>query len=1352
MAEKCIVTIKEEQQHQQQCPSPLGEIKNDSVTALTGTPTTIITSSIPSATTAISLPSTTTVSASSTPTQSGTIDCDDDDQEENGGKPREKGCYAWFYSTNHGVVVGHSTGNQIHLETPALEEKSNGGMNLAKPKRLSDEFYSADDDYDEDDDDEMIGGGEDGGIGISSSSSGSSSLTGISKSVGGDGDCEAHASLNEIKNLSITNGGAELGEDRYEQDENSISDPIYISEETSSCSSGHQRIIAEEASVKAQETEEPSRQHPEQPLGMEQEEIPEDEGVAALEDNLEDDEDDEVDEDDPHDVQSIDAIERRDFEQEQKLTGGIIIKNSALIPDNHRLNLEVINSFSRNRNDALAKKSQSESGKVQLITTPTSSRHAYKNCCNNPSSSNSTSNREQNSNSTTKSTVKVNLSASLDSYCAASESVNGPDMADGPSCSSSMASSSSSSASSSSKTHNRQQQQQLDAIFNSNSNDSLSSDRSIFIPNLQALKASAKDCPTAPSSSGVNEPGTSSSSSSSPSPSSASCSAGPSTSGATKAPSDCSLSSCATSVIKQTGECSKNINHHPIPSTSTSSSSLFSFSCPFGSADRETGEGCSNGNVSLRRFPSNGSNFADNIADEVEPSSSSHRIRQPQLHHEHNHMEDPLLEPSELSMPPELAASASVVDHECDEDNWADCEEGSDEEICTCRDYTDDEGNGTTGAGGHASSEDELPSRDVDLSSFTHMDAAEDILAHDPSTGGSGSAANTSGNNAQTPRLHRKRKLTENRILFGSGGCRTSTGGMSETTGGLGSHCDSPSTESLNYNSRKRLALDSTSSPRTVRSPSNLASTPTTSSALGERKTPRSVIPTKDNPPPELNEWLLQFQRWTPVERLVAVDMLIERCEPTQVRHMMKVIEPQFQRDFISLLPKEVALQVLSYLDPKDLLRAAQTCRSWRFLADDNLLWKEKCKEANIVMDVTGGDRPKRGRAGNMPPISSPWKAAYMRQHIIEMNWRSRPIRTAKVLKGHDDHVITCLQFCGNRIVSGSDDNTLKVWSAITGKCLRTLVGHTGGVWSSQMSGNIIISGSTDRTLKVWNAETGQLLHTLYGHTSTVRCMHLHGNKVVSGSRDATLRVWDVDEGTCLHVLVGHLAAVRCVQYDGRLVVSGAYDYMVKVWNPERQECLHTLQGHTNRVYSLQFDGVHVVSGSLDTSIRVWEAETGSCKHALMGHQSLTSGMELRSNILVSGNADSTVKVWDIITGQCLQTLSGPNKHQSAVTCLQFNSRFVITSSDDGTVKLWDVKTGEFIRNLVALESGGSGGVVWRIRANDTKLICAVGSRNGTEETKLLVLDFDVEENLRNHPETWTSERESSSSSSASSL
>ncbi|KAI5734550.1 hypothetical protein M8J77_007849 [Diaphorina citri] len=332
-----------------------------------------------------------------------------------------------------------------------------------------------------------------------------------------------------------------------------------------------------------------------------------------------------------------------------------------------------------------------------------------------------------------------------------------------------------------------------------------------------------------------------------------------------------------------------------------------------------------------------------------------------------------------------------------------------------------------------------------------------------------------------------------------------------------------------------------------------------------------SPIPSKDNPPVEIVNWLQQFQGWSNAERILAIGQLIDSCEPTQIRHMMQLIEPQFQRDFISLLPRELALYVLTFLQPEDLLRAAQTCRSWRFLAEDNLLWREKCLEAGIDTELPAAvNSSKKGRHKYSYSTSSPWKALFMSHRSVEINWRTRPIKDPKVLKGHDDHVITCLQFSGSRIVSGSDDNTLKVWSATTGKCLRTLIGHTGGVWSSQMAGNIIISGSTDRTLKVWNADSGNCLHTLYGHTSTVRCMHLHGKKVVSGSRDATLRVWHIESGECLHVLVGHLAAVRCVQYDGKLVVSGAYDYMVKIWNPDTEECLHTLSGHTNRVYSLQ--------------------------------------------------------------------------------------------------------------------------------------------------------------------------------------
>ncbi len=64
----------------------------------------------------------------------------------------------------------------------------------------------------------------------------------------------------------------------------------------------------------------------------------------------------------------------------------------------------------------------------------------------------------------------------------------------------------------------------------------------------------------------------------------------------------------------------------------------------------------------------------------------------------------------------------------------------------------------------------------------------------------------------------------------------------------------------------------------------------------------------------------------------------------------------------------------------------------------------------------------------------------------------------------------------GKRIVSASDDGTLKVWDSDTGSETFTLRGHTAGVGSVAFSpdGKHIVSGSQDRTLKVWDARHGQ--------------------------------------------------------------------------------------------------------------------------------------------------------------------------------------------------------------------------------------------------------------------------------------
>ena len=58
----------------------------------------------------------------------------------------------------------------------------------------------------------------------------------------------------------------------------------------------------------------------------------------------------------------------------------------------------------------------------------------------------------------------------------------------------------------------------------------------------------------------------------------------------------------------------------------------------------------------------------------------------------------------------------------------------------------------------------------------------------------------------------------------------------------------------------------------------------------------------------------------------------------------------------------------------------------------------------------------------------------------------------------------------GNRIVSGSDDKSVRVWDAKTGEQLRELQGHTGNVSSVRFSpdGNQIVSGSNDASVRVW--------------------------------------------------------------------------------------------------------------------------------------------------------------------------------------------------------------------------------------------------------------------------------------------
>lgn len=90
---------------------------------------------------------------------------------------------------------------------------------------------------------------------------------------------------------------------------------------------------------------------------------------------------------------------------------------------------------------------------------------------------------------------------------------------------------------------------------------------------------------------------------------------------------------------------------------------------------------------------------------------------------------------------------------------------------------------------------------------------------------------------------------------------------------------------------------------------------------------------------------------------------------------------------------------------------------------------------------------------------------------------------------GHSKEVMSlALSPDGNRLASGSQDFTVKLWDTTTGACLSTLTGHEYGVESVAFSpnGNLLASGSYDETVRVWNMETGACEAVLTGHGRSV--------------------------------------------------------------------------------------------------------------------------------------------------------------------------------------------------------------------------------------------------------------------------
>uniref|UniRef100_A0A2K5LH49 WD repeat domain 86 n=1 Tax=Cercocebus atys TaxID=9531 RepID=A0A2K5LH49_CERAT len=238
------------------------------------------------------------------------------------------------------------------------------------------------------------------------------------------------------------------------------------------------------------------------------------------------------------------------------------------------------------------------------------------------------------------------------------------------------------------------------------------------------------------------------------------------------------------------------------------------------------------------------------------------------------------------------------------------------------------------------------------------------------------------------------------------------------------------------------------------------------------------------------------------------------------------------------------------------------------------------------------------------------------------------------------------------------------------GSVLKVCADHRGGInWLSlSPDGQRLLTGSEDGTARLWSTADGQCCALLQGHESYVTFCQLEDEAAFTCSADCTIRRWDVLTGQCLQVYRGHTSIVNRILVANNQLFSSSYDRTARVWSVDKGQMSREFRGHRNCVlplaYSAPWDfpsapcveeavaGGLLVTGSTDGTAKVWQVASGCCHQTLRGHTGavLCLVLDTPGHTAFTGSTDATIRAWDILSGEQLRVF---REHQGSVICLE---------------------------------------------------------------------------------------------------
>ncbi|KAJ8593613.1 WD40 repeat-like protein [Rhizopogon salebrosus TDB-379] len=300
---------------------------------------------------------------------------------------------------------------------------------------------------------------------------------------------------------------------------------------------------------------------------------------------------------------------------------------------------------------------------------------------------------------------------------------------------------------------------------------------------------------------------------------------------------------------------------------------------------------------------------------------------------------------------------------------------------------------------------------------------------------------------------------------------------------------------------------------------------------------------------------------------------------------------------------------------------------------------------------------------------------------------KTQAIIPHRKFEGHTGGVTNVLHLRGGeRMMTCSWDGSLRVWDVERGK-------QIGEDWRDQGAGmntialspdgKKVLSGSNDDAVRLWDNDTAKIIARWMGQTAGVTslCWSRDGRRAVSGAYDARVRVWDAETGksTILELLEFDRVMAAIYSPDERMIAAGGWRNknigFIQIFDANTGKLVKNL-GFTARVYCVAWpgDGKTFISGSDDHEIRIWNTTTWQQIAVLTGHTSAVHDIAVSPNgrILASASWDHTARLWNIENGQ---PISSPLQHAENVHCLSFSAdgNILATGCWDHNAYTWDV-------------------------------------------------------------------------------